>query len=152
MMSLEQWLRNGWLRPNEATVAQIQRLLQVVDREISDAQAAGLSADGKFQHAYDAALQLCMIPLLAVGYRVGKGQGQHQYGIASLPYTLGTNWSETANHISTCSTLRGQATYERIDVVSDADADELLDTAEQLRTDVVDWLKANHPALVPPGI
>jgi hypothetical protein len=150
-MSLEQWLRNAWLQPNEPTVAQIQRLLQVVDRDISDAQAAGLSADGRFQHAYDAALQLCMIPLLASGYRVPKGEGHHKRGIDSLRYTLGANWSDTADHVERCSRLRGQVTYERIGVVSEQDADDLLDTAKQLRTDVVDWLKANHPALVPPG-
>jgi hypothetical protein len=151
-MSLEQWLRNAWLQRNEPTVAQIQRLLQVVDREISDAQAAGLSADGRFQHAYDAALRLCMISLLASGYQVPKGKGRHKRAIDSLPYTLGGRWSDTANHIERCSRLRGQVMYERIGLVSEQDADDLLDTAKQLRTDVIDWLKANHPALVPPGI
>jgi hypothetical protein len=42
--------------------------------------------------------------------------------------------------------------YERIGVVSDQDADDLVDAARQLRIDVVDWLKANHPALVPPDV
>ena len=36
----------------DATVAEIHKLLQVVDRDLSDAQAEGLSADGRFQHAY----------------------------------------------------------------------------------------------------
>ena len=151
-MSLEQWLRNAWLQRNEPTVAQIERLLQVVDREIADAQAAGLSADGRFQHAYDAALQLCMLSLLASGYQVPKGAGHHKRGIESLPYTLGDTWSDTANYLEDCSRKRGQVMYEHIGVVSDGDADELLDTTRQLRTDVVDWLKANHPALLPPGI
>jgi hypothetical protein len=74
-MSLEQWLRNGWLQPIEPTIAHIQQSLQVVDRDISDAQAVGLSTDGRFQHAYDAALQLCIIALLAAGYQVRKGEG-----------------------------------------------------------------------------
>ena len=151
-MSLEQWLRNGWLQRNEPTVAQIHRLLQVVDRDISNAQAVGLDADGKFQHAYTAALQLCVIALLASGYRVRKGEGLHKYGIDSLRYTLGADWSETADHIERCSRLRGQVTYERIGVVSEEDAEDLLGTAKRLRVGVVDWLKANHPALVPPGI
>jgi hypothetical protein len=149
-MSLEQWLQNGWLQRNDPTVAQIQQLLQVVDRDISDAQAAGLSADGSFQHAYDAALQLCMIPLLACGYRVPKGQGHHKRAIDSLRYTLGANWSDAADHIERCSRLRGQATYERVGVLSERDADDLLDTAKQLLKDVVDWLRENHPRLLPP--
>ena len=151
-MSLEQWLRNGWIQRNEPTVAQIHRLLQVVDRDISDAQVTELSADGRFQHAYDSALQLCMIPLLASGYQVPKGQGRHKRAIDSLRYTLGDRWSDAADHIERCSRLRAQMMYERIGVVSEQDANDLLEKANQLETEVVDWLKADHPALVPPGI
>ncbi len=151
-MSLEQWYRNGWLQRSEPTIAETQQLFRVVDRSLSDAQAQGLSADGRFQHAYDAALQLCMIPLHAAGFRVRKGEGHHKRGIESLRYTLGDARSGTADHIERCSRQRGQAMYERVGVVSEEDADELLTTAKQLRTDVVAWLKANHPTLVPPGV
>ena len=151
-MSLEQWLRNGWLQASEPTVAQIQQLLRVVDRDISDAQAKGLSADGRFVHAYNAALQLCIIALLASGYQVSKGQGRHKRGIDSLRYALGVGWSETADHIERCSRLRAQVIYEQIGVVGEEDADDLLNAAKQLRADVINWLKANHPALVPPNI
>jgi len=136
-MSLEQWYRNGWLEPKETTVAEIQRLFQVVDRDLADSQAQGLSPDGKFQHAYDAALQLCMIPLRASGYRVTKGQGHHKKGIESLRLTLGNQWSKTSDHIEICSRKRGQAVYESVGVVTHEDANDLLDTALQLRQDVV---------------
>jgi hypothetical protein len=150
-MSLEQWFRNGWLQQDEPTVVEIQQLLQVVDRDLGDAQAVGLSADGKFQPAYDAALQLCMIALRATGYRVRKGQGLHKYGIDSLRYTLGDKWSESADHIERCSRLRGQSIYERTGVVNEQDADDLLDTARRLRSDVLNWLVTAHPELVPPS-
>ncbi len=151
-MSLQQWLRNGWLQQFDPTVAGIQQLLEVIDRDLSDAKAQGLSADARFQHAYDAALQLCTIALKASGYAVPKGQGHHKRGIDSLRHTLGSNWSGTADHIERCSRLRGQAMYERIGVVSPEDATDLLETAEQLRSDVIAWLKANHSELVPPGL
>ena len=127
-------------------------MLRVVDREISDAKAEGLSADGEFEHAYAAALQLCVIALLAAGYRVPKGGGLHKRAIDSLRYTLGDRWSDTADYIERCSRQRGQATYELVGVISEEDADDLLSTARQLRTDVIDWLKANHPTLVPPEL
>lgn len=151
-MSLEQWLRSGWLQQDDATVAEVQQLLQVVDRDLADAQAVGLSSDGQFQHAYDAALQFCMLALRAAGYRVRKGQGHHKYGIDSLRHTLGDAWSETADHIERCSRLRAKAVYERIGVVSEGDAQDLIDTARQLRADVINWLKTDHAELVPPGI
>ncbi len=130
----------------------MQQLLQVVDRDLSDARVRGLSADGRFQHAYDAALQLCMIALHASGYGVPKGQGHHKRAIDSLRYTLGGAWSDVADHIECCSRQRGQAMYERIDVVSDNDADDLLKTATRLRTDVVNWLRTHHAVLAPPGL
>ena len=145
-------MRNCWLLRDEPDLAEIQQLLQVVDLEIADAEIEGLSADGRLQHAYDAALQLCMLALRASGYRVPKGPGHHKRGIESLRQTLGSDWSDTADHIERCSRLRAQAIYERIDVVSHEDAEELLNTARELRADVVAWLKANHPALVPPGL
>jgi hypothetical protein len=151
-MSLEQWLQNAWLQRSEPTIAEIQQLFRVVDRSISDARAQGLSADGRFEHAYNAALQLCTIALRASGFRVPKGPGHHKRGIDSLRYTLGDAWSGTADHIERCSRQRGQAMYERVGVVSEEDADDLLTTAKQLRTGVVAWLKANHPTLIPPGV
>ena len=151
-MSLEQWRQNGKLYKADATVGEIQQLFQVVDRDISDAAVHGLSPEGRFQHAYDAALQLCMIALRASGYRVCKGQGHHKWGIDSLRCTLGAKWSNTADHVERCSRLRGQAMYEQTGVVSDQDADDLLETARRLRSDVLKWLKANYPTLVPPGM
>ena len=148
-MSLEQWSRNGWLKPAISTVPEIQGLLKVVDRELSDAQAQGLSVDGKFEHAYMAALQLCMIALRASGYRVPKGAGHHHRAIESLPLTLGKDWSKTADHIERCSRQRGQIAYETVDVVSDEDAHDLLTTALKLRGDVIKWLKQNHAQLIP---
>ena len=151
-MSLEQWRRNTWLQEAEATLPEIQQLFQVVDREISDAGIHGLSAEGRFQHAYNAALQLCMIALRASGYRVPKGEGHHKRAIESLQLTLGGSWSHEAEHIERCSRLRGHAMYERSGVVSRQDAEDLLETAKKLRGDVLQWLKANHPELVPPGL
>jgi hypothetical protein len=151
-MSLEDWCRNSWVQRLDPALPEIQQLLQVVDRELSDARAKGISADGEFEHAYTAALQLCMVPLRASGYKVPKGASLHKRAIDSLRYTLGEPYAETADYIERCSRQRGQAMYERTDVVSRQNADELLSNAEQLRTDVVLWLKANHSALVPPGV
>ncbi len=57
-MSLQSWLQNGQLTSHQATVAEVRGLLGVVDRELADASVAGLSDDGRFTHAYDAAFSL----------------------------------------------------------------------------------------------
>jgi hypothetical protein len=151
-MSLEEWSRASWLQEAETTVAEILQLFQVVDRDLSDAQAKGLSVDGRFQHAYDAALQLCMIALRASGYRVPKGQGHHKRAIESIQYTLGSRYADTADHLERCSRLRSKTVYERIGAVGKTDADELVEVAQRLRGEVLEWLERNHPELLPPGM
>jgi hypothetical protein len=151
-MSLEQWLRNAWVQRLDPTLPEILQLFQVVDRELSDARAGGISPDGKFEHAYTAALQLCMLLLRAAGYQVPKSQPRHKRAIDSLRYTLGEAYAETADYLDRCSRQRGQAMYERVDVVRVDDADELSKSAERLRADVIRWLKTNHPTLVPPNV
>ncbi len=150
-MSLEQWRRNDWLRPSDPTVAEVAQPLKVVDREISDADAGGLSCDGRFMHAYDAALVLCKVALRAEGYAVTKGQGHHKYMIESLKFTLGTPWNETSDFLEYCSRKRGQALYEQVGVVGEKDANELLAQAKKLQGDVLAWLEDRHPELVPPA-
>jgi hypothetical protein len=151
-MSLESWLRSGYLVEHQATVAEVQKLLGVVDRELSDAAVSGLSDDGRFMHAYDdAALQLCTIALHASGYEVSKGKGHHAYTINSLEHALGHQQATTTRYLSTCSKQRSQGLYDHAGVVGDRDATDLLQAAHQLRTEVLDWLRANHPNLLPKG-
>jgi hypothetical protein len=151
-MTLERWSQIGWIEPADPTVGEIAGLLKVVNRDLSDSRASGLSIDGRFQHAYDAGLQLCMVALRASGYRVTKGPGHHKNGIGSLRLTLGEDERETMDHLERCSRLRGQTVYERIGVVSPQDARDLLETVEGLRAKVLAWLREQHPDLVPPEL
>jgi hypothetical protein len=150
-MSLQNWLQSGYLNKHHATVAEVQKLLGIVDRELSDAAVHGLSPDGQFAHAYDAALQLCKVALHASGYEVGKGPGHHARTINSLEHTLGQSQKDNAIYLSKCSTQRHHSLYDYAGVVNDQDAQDLLDAARQLRADVLSWLRANSPKLLPKG-
>ncbi len=117
-MSLEQWRRNGWLQPGDVSIAEIQQLLAVADRELGDAAITALSVEGRFEHAYSAALQLCAIPLRSSAYRVHKGESLHKRTIDSIRYTLGESFAETADCLDRYSRARGRAVYERVGVVT----------------------------------
>lgn len=147
-MSLEDWHRFQWLKKNETTVAEIEQLMAVALRGLQDSKIDALSVDGRFQHAYDAALQCCLIALRAEGYKVSKGSGHHKYGIESLPLSLGDEWKETSDHIERCSRLRGQSVYERTGVVDESDVLELIETVETLYLHIGQWLKSEHPELI----
>ncbi len=148
-MTLEQWEQNHWLKQSASTPAEIVQLFAVVDREISDASFIELSVDGRFMHAYDAALNLCAIALRASGFVAVKGQGHHKRTIGSLVFTFGTAYQQVADQIELASRRRGQAMYDRVGVVEEVDANELLQTAMELRAAVIDWLRANKPDLLP---
>ena len=76
-MSLDDWLRNDWLKRHTTTKAEINGLLAIVDRELQDSQVDGVSADGRFSHAYRAALTLATVLLHASGYSPSRGQSHH---------------------------------------------------------------------------
>src|SRR5438067_13632827 len=70
-MSLEQWAKNGWLRPHKSSKQEIADLLAIVDRDLKDAEG-DISTDWKFGIAYNAALKLCTILLHAFGLSARK--------------------------------------------------------------------------------
>ena len=151
-MSLQNWLQIGQLINHQATVAEVRNLLGVVDRELADAGVAGLSDDGRFTHAYDAALLLCKLALHASGFEVPKRTpGHHALWINSLEFTLGDTHKGTLIHLSKSSKLRHISLYDHAGVVQKQDADDLLEAARQLRTDVLNWLRSQHPSLLPSG-
>jgi hypothetical protein len=151
-MSLQNWLQIGRLTNHQATVAEVRNLLGVVDRELADGSVVGLSDDGRFTHAYDAALLLCKLALHASGFELQKrAPGHHSLWISSLEFTIGDERKATLIHLSKSSSLRHMSIYDHAGVVQRQDADDLLKAARQLRADVLQWLHSKHPTLVPSG-
>jgi hypothetical protein len=151
-MSLMNWLEKGHLTDHRATVAEVRNLLGVVDRELADAGVTGISDDGRFTHAYDAALLLCKLALHVSGFEVLKRvPGHHALWINSLEFTLGVTHNEIMVHLSKSSKLRHTSFYDHAGVAQKQDADDLLDAARQLRADTIVWLRKRYPTLLPSG-
>src|SRR5258708_11461373 len=132
-MRLQNWSQIGHLINHQATVAEVRNLLGVVDRDLGDASVAGLSADGRFIHAYDAGLLLCKLALHASGFELQKrAPGHHSHWINSLEFTLGKEQKATLIHLSKSSNLRHTSLYNQTGVDQKQDADDLLETARQL--------------------
>jgi len=148
-MSLQQWLENAWIIPIEPSAQVVGDLLAIADREIRDASLEGMSPDGRFDHAYDAIRSLCEVALHSCGYTVPKGGRKHERAIESLKFTFGNEWAEDVDFFDRCRRRRHQSIYERAGVAQPRDADDLLGAAKRLREEVREWLKRNHPNLVP---
>jgi len=148
-MSSPRWLAdNPALRTEPTSAEEIASLLAVVDRELADAQIPGLSADGKVQHAYNAALQCATTALRACGYRVRWGEAHHRVTIQSLEHTIASD-PGTVKEIDAFRRKRSNVTYDRPGAASDGEARNILVLAKHLRQDVQRWLRENHPELMP---
>lgn len=146
-MSLADWAKNGWLKPQSPAREQIARIFGVVDRDLEDSRR-NLSPDGQFNIAYNAALQLCAIALLAEGWRPDK-LNAHYRTIAVLPLILGRTWQDGADYLDACRSKRNGLEYDAAGRVSAAEAKELREFAVDLRAAVVEWLGQRHAKLSP---
>ena len=145
-MSLQNWHKNGWLRPYQTNRQQITGLMAIVDRDLNDAQTAQLSTDWQFGIAYNAALKLCTILLCAEGYRPERNLA-HFRTIQALPLILGNNRLEDADYLDICRSRRNLVEYDLAVRTRTEEADELIQFSKELRDDVREWLKDKHPQL-----
>ena len=141
-MSLSDWERNGWVVKHRTSRHEIRDLLQVVERDLADSAAEGLSADWRMNIAYNAALQAATAALAAAGYRPSR-DAHHYRVIQSLRETLGADAAVVAT-FDAFRKKRNISGYERIGLVSDADAGAMRALAVALRRDVMAWLKRYH--------
>jgi hypothetical protein len=143
-MGLQDLIDGGNVVRQDTSRNEIQELLRVVARSIQDANAGGLSPEGRFALAYDGALLLSTIPLRCAGYRT-RGEGHHWSVFNALPDILSEEASEIADYFQVCRAKRSSAMYHQSSVVSGDEADELFAEVEAFDTFVRKWLKTHYP-------
>ncbi len=144
-MSLQSWLKNGWLRRHKSSKKEIADLLKIVERDLKDA-GGGISDDWRFGIAYNAALKLCTILLNAEGYRPEKTL-QHYRTIQALPLIIGENRKADADYLDACRSKRNIVEYDYVGAVTKDDVHELIEFVKELKDSVLDWVRENHPEL-----
>jgi len=145
-MSFSLWLEKGWLKEHKPTSREIAELLAVADRSLKDCQVAGLSSDGKLDIAHNAALQSSAAALAAVGYRASR-EAYHYYLIQSLSFTLQLE-ERIVHRLDKLRRKRNISDYERPGLVTEQEAQEMVDLAIQIRRQVQAWIQNSHPELI----
>ena len=143
-MSLDDWLKNDWLKPHATTKAEIESLLAIVDRELQDSQVVAVSADGRFNHAYRAALTPATVLLRASGYSTARGQSHHYRTIEAIPEILGDGVRDDCLYLQSCRAKRNAAEYDAANEASETECAELIEFAEELRDTVRAWLRESN--------
>jgi len=147
-MSLQSWLREGKLKPHQTSAQEITNLFMVIDRDMADASIEQLSDDRRFATAYNAALQLATVALLASGYRPSAGHGHHWITLSSLKFTMGSAAQSRADYLNFCRSKRNLTDYDRAGFTQEEEVLELLEEIEAFYQDLKSWLKENHPTLL----
>ena len=145
-MTLKNWLDNGWLIEHATNSQEISDLLQVADRDLKDCETRGLSADWQLGIAYNAALQTATAALAACGFRSGRDAHHHRV-IQSLRYTIGAD-PGLVNQFDQYRKKRNIGGYDMAGMISQNEADGMKTLAKQLRKEVEEWLRRNHPKLM----
>jgi len=129
-MNLKDLLNQGRLRQHKTSKKEIENLLALVRRDIKDSKVEGLSMDGKFSCAYNAVLQLTTILLYCKGYEL-EGLGHHFTVFQIMKIIMGTDYYTLADYFDSCRSKRNITDYDYAGTISDLEAEELTEEAEE---------------------
>jgi hypothetical protein len=147
-MSLENWASNRWLEKLGSDRAEIERLLANADGHLNDyrkAVASEMSADAQLSLAYDAIRASATAALRATGYRVVRGGGgEHFRTIEALEFSIDPK-RKLIPRLDALRKKRNTGAYDDYGLVAQGEADLAGELAAQVRKQVEDWIRKNHP-------
>jgi hypothetical protein len=126
---------------------ELDEIRAVIQRDLGDAQIAGLSADRRFTTAYNAALQTATMAIACTGYRVTAKAGHHRVTIDAITLTVGNSGKRYADYLETCRRKRNVIDYTRAHVATDSEAGEIVKMATEFNDLVESWIESKFPTL-----
>ncbi|PYU21128.1 MAG: hypothetical protein DMG30_18540 [Acidobacteria bacterium] len=118
-----------------------------MDRDLKGADVEAISADRRFEAAFNAARTAATIALRASGYRTSTQPGHHIKTIESLELTINAD-SKLIQRMKNLSKKRNATSYDSAGSVSKQELELAIKTAADLYGDVVAWLENNYPSLL----
>ena len=143
-MTWQQLVANHRVQTHTTSRRELEGLRAIVERDLKDARVPGLSTDRQFATAYNAVLQLAKMAIACAGYRVA-GAGHHQTTFEAVELALGASVSTLASYFDTCRRKRNILDYDNAQVVTETEAKELVQEAEEFRKLVEQWIAQHYP-------
>jgi hypothetical protein len=126
--------------------AELDELRAMVVTNLHDAHVAGLSAQGRYEFAYNAARLVATLVIRASGYRVSARGGHHFYTFMALE-TADPAFARAAALFDAARNKRNDFSYDTPIPISDTDARDLLVAVEQFQREVERWIRSKTPGL-----
>ena len=131
-----------------ASKPELDELRVMVERNLGDAELAGISDEGRFSMAYNAARLVAVMAIRVSGYRV-KQPGAHFNTFQALAAVEAPGIAAMASYLDICRVKRNEVSYVRAHDVTGVEAAELLRKARQFWAAVKAWIVARRPSLAP---
>lgn len=132
------------MKTHSTSKRELDDLRDVIERDLTDAAIAALSADRRFATAYNAALQTATMAIACVGYRT-SGMGHHQTTFEAAELALGTGSAAFTAYFDTCRRKRNTVDYDRAHVATETEAKEVVRRAEDFLRLTENWIAQNYP-------
>jgi len=113
---------------------------------MKDAHVVGISAQGRYEFAYNAARLMATVVLRASGYRVIAKTGHHYFVFQALQASEPA-FVKMAIYFDSARDKRNDFSYDAPVLVTDTDADDLVKAVEQFQMDAEVWIRAKFPSL-----
>ena len=125
---------------------ELDDIRRMIATNLSDANVVGLSTQGRYEFAYNAARLVATIVIRASGYRVPSKAGHHFYTFQSLD-AANSAFTMTAAHFDAARRKRNDFSYDTPASVSETDAYELVSAVETFQLAVEKWIAVVNPTL-----
>ena len=150
---LNRCLKEDRLKKHSTSTDEISKLFKIINRDLTDANIQGLSADRRFITAYNAVLQLTTVVLRIYGLRTNPNKaGHHRISIDALPEILGPKFQDLTSYFHACRIKRHNSDYTNSGEISEKEALEILTEAKNFKNAVLSWVKKSYPHLRHPDI
>lgn len=122
-MSLNDLVREGLIKPFNASQKQAADRLRLADRDIKTARLiVAQDRDWAFSIAYNAVLQASRALMFAMGYRPSGGEGQHVAAVRFAQEVLGKEFGEEIYIFEKMRSKRHKVIYDVSGLISQAEA------------------------------
>ncbi len=135
------------LKRQRTSPGEIGRLLELVARDLEQAEAEGLYADGRYAFTYNAALQLANVVLRLNDLRVGSA-GRHEATFREVERLVPADLIPLVAQFEHARRKRNALMYDQAGAVSEGEVKELkeatIEFAAWVRAQAQEYLKAQR--------
>jgi hypothetical protein len=132
--------------PEATSKKELDELRRMTDVILKDAHIRTVSAQGRYEFAYNAARLMATAVVRASGYRVVAKTGHHCFTFQALQAS-DPAFVLIAVYFDRARDNRNNFSYDSPTAISETDAEDLVNAVVQFVNDVESWISSNHPAL-----